>query len=132
MEGISDIKIEGMDENRPPSAEHKTYINLFFRLNHQAPDPWCEVFNTLMAKHPSKPSIDTGEGVYIETWVKSSGEISAHLEQLKAAVTSCTNQYIENIRRNTQVADSDGDSRIDINSPQGQLNRIISELNFDI
>ena len=88
MEGISDIRIEGIDENRPPSAKHATYINLFFKLNHQAPSGWCTEFNELMSKDPSKPKIDASEGLYIETWVKSSSYIVQHLEDWDSAVCS--------------------------------------------
>ena len=37
MEGISDIRISGMDENRPPRIGKEPYINLYFRLVHKAP-----------------------------------------------------------------------------------------------
>ena len=132
MEGISDIKIDGIDENRPPNAEHKTYINIFFKLNHQAPDLWCTVFNSLMSKHPSKPNINVEEGLFIETWVKSAAEIPSHLEQLKKAVSGSIEQYIENLRCATQAASSDDDSTVDENSQQGKLNKIINALNFDV
>jgi hypothetical protein len=131
MENISDIRIEGIDENRPPSMEYKTYINLFFKLNHQAPNLWCEEFNALMSKHPSKPKIDVEEGMYIETWVKSPGEIATQLDLLKQAVTTATEQYIELIRQSTQAPDMDELTEAGLNSPQGKLNKMIEGLNFD-
>ena len=131
MEGISDIKIEGIDEKRPPNAEHKLYIDLFFRLNHQAPNSWCEDFNSLMSSHPSKPKIKPNEGFYIQTYVRSAEEIAGHLEQLKKTVVTCTSQYIEKIERGKHQSNTGADKQVDENSPQGRLNKIIAELNFD-
>ncbi|MCW8962685.1 MAG: hypothetical protein OQL16_02730 [Gammaproteobacteria bacterium] len=130
MENISDIKIESIDESRPPSVEHKTYINLIFKLNHQAPSLWCALFNTIMSKHPSKAKLDIEEGIHIETWVKSPGEIAAHLELLKEAVSSATAEYIEQIRLSTLVPDTGDSSEVGADSPQGKLNKIIDELDF--
>ena len=53
MEGISDIKIIGVDETRPPIIRKEPYIDIFFKLSHQAPSDWCSDFNSLKAKHPS-------------------------------------------------------------------------------
>lgn len=57
MEGISDIKIIGIDEKRPSIVSKKPYIDLFFQLSHQAPDDWCRDFNSLMLKYPGTPKI---------------------------------------------------------------------------
>ena len=37
MEGISDLKIIGTDERRPPIIRKEPYIDVFFKLSHQAP-----------------------------------------------------------------------------------------------
>jgi len=131
MENISDIKIEGIDEDRAPSVEHKTYINMFFKLNQKVSATWCEQFNTLMSKHPSKAKVDPEEGQYIETWVKSPGEIAPHLELLKKAVKTATELYAEQIRLSTLAPTSDELTDAGKNSPQGKLNTIIEGLNFD-
>ena len=131
MDNISDVKIEGIDEARAPSVEHKTYINLIFKLSTQVPALWCEQFNTLMSKHPSKAKVDMEEGQYIETWVKSPAEIPPHLELLKKAVKTATELYVEQIRLSTLAPSSDELSDAGANSPQGLLNTIIADLDFD-
>lgn len=132
MEGISDIKIDGIDPNRPPSAKQARYIDLFFKLNHKAPSAWCGIFNDQMHRHPSKPKIDLTEGLYIETWVKSADQIAAHLEQLKAAIKATTTQYIQKIELSRKAAIAGERAAADDNSPQGKLNRIVDALNFDV
>ena len=131
MEGISDLRIEGIDENRSPSAKHAQYINLYFRLNHKAPEPWCSMFNDLMAKHPSKPKIIPTEGLYIETWVQNGDQIAPHLELLKAAVKECSTLYIEKLEREKRASSAQAGDRVADDSPQARLNRIIEALNFD-
>jgi hypothetical protein len=131
MEGISDLKIEGIDENRAPSAKHAQYINLYFRLNHKAPEPWCFMFNDLMAKHPSKPKLIPTEGLYIETWVQNGEQIAPHLELLKTAVKECSKAYIEKLERDRRASSAQTGEKVEDNSPQARLNRIIASLNFD-
>lgn len=131
MEGISDIRIEGIDENRPPSAKHAQYINLYFRLNHKVPEPWCSMFNDLMAKHPSKPKVLPTEGLYVETWVQKPEHIAPHLEQLKAAISNCSQLYIEKLERDRQASSKQPGEKVEDNSPQARLNRIVEALNFD-
>lgn len=131
MEGISDLKIEGIDENRAPSAKHAQYINLYFRLNHKAPEPWCSMFNDMMAKHPSKPKVIPTEGLYIETWVQKSEQIAPHLQLLKAAVKECSVQYIEKLEQERRASSAQTGEKVEDNSPQALLNRVIETLNFD-
>ena len=131
MEGISDLKIEGIDENRAPSAKHAQYINLYFRLNHKAPEPWCSMFNDMMAKHPSKHKMIPTEGLYIETWVQNSEQIAPHLQLLKAAVKECSVQYIEKLEQERRASSAQTGEKVEDNSPQAQLNRVIETLNFD-
>ncbi len=130
MEGISDIRIDGIDNTRPPSAKNSNYIDLFFRLNHKAPAGWCEVFNEIMVKHPSKPKVRENEGLFVETWVKKADQIVEHVELLKKAVIKSSEQYIKKLEDAMKVdAASAADAKVD-DSPQGKLNRIIAELDF--
>lgn len=131
MEGISDIKIDGIDENRPPSAKYPKYINLYFRFNHKVPEPWCITFNDMMAKHTSKPKIVPEEGLYIETWVQNKEQIAPHLKQLKSAVKECIGLYIKKIEMERQAANTQTGEAVEENSPQAELNRIVMELNFE-
>ena len=132
MEGISDIRIAGMDENRPPRLRKEPYINLYFRLLHKAPPDWCEGFNDLLVKHEYAPKINAEEGLYIETWVRNPDEIAGLFQVLKEKVTECTTQYIEKIAASKRESDSDNDLlQKEGGGEQGRLNKIIAGLNFD-
>ena len=132
MEGITDIKIVGMDDNRPPRIGKEPYIDLFFRLSHKAPLEWCIGFNELLVKHEYTPKIKTNEGLFIEAWVRRPDEIAGLFQTIKEKVTECTAQYIENIAvnqrdaaSNSALAQKEGDGE------QGRLNKVIAGLDFD-
>ena len=132
MEGISDIKITGIDEKRPPIIRKEPYIDIFFKLSHKAPADWCQDFNNLLSKHPTTPKINKNEGLFIEAWVRSPDEIITLLEQLKKAVTECTRQYIERIelaKRNAELINASLAQQV--GGEQGRLNQIVASLNFD-
>lgn len=131
MEGISDIKIIGIDNKRPPIIRKEPYIDIVFKLSHQAPMDWCKEFNALLSKHPSTPRIKDKEGLYIEAWVRTPDEIAALLKQLKDTVAECSRQYIERVELSLRNA---GDANALLAQQgageQGRLNRIIADLDF--
>ena len=131
VEGISDIRIIGIDERRPPKIRKEPYIDIVFKLSHQAPADWCNVFNALLAKHPSAPKIKEKEGVYIEAWVKKADEIVALLSQLKVKVEECSDQYIKRIELSARNAGDANSALAAEAGEQGHLNRIIAALDFD-
>ena len=131
MEGISDIRIIGIDEKRPPRIRKEPYIDLFFKLSHKGPVDWCNDFNALMSKHPGKPRIKEKEGLFIDAWVKSPDDIAPFLELLKEKITECSRHYIERIEASIRNADRDNESVKDDSGEQGRLNKIIAELVFD-
>lgn len=131
MEGISDIKIIGIDKKRPPLIRKAPYIDLFFELSHQAPADWCREFNELMAQHLAKPKIMEKEGKYIIAWVRTPDEIVSFVELLKENVSECTRQYIERIEVATRQSSNSGDNQLAETGEQGRLNRIIASLVFD-
>jgi hypothetical protein len=65
MQSISDIKIVGIDEKRPPRVRKEPYIDPVFQLSHQAPKDWCEDFNLLTRKLEPAVRINMGEGLFI-------------------------------------------------------------------
>ncbi|MFC1748710.1 hypothetical protein ACFL2V_07865 [Pseudomonadota bacterium] len=130
MEGISDIKIVGIDEKRPPKIRKEPYIDLIFKLSHKAPPAWCHEFNSLLAKHPSTPKIKEKEGLYIETWVRSADEIITLLELLKVKVKQCSLNFIENIESSARDADAASSTLSHETGEQGRLNEIIAGLDF--
>lgn len=130
MEGISDLKIIGIDEKRPPIIRKEPYIDIFFKLSHQAPTDWCNDFNALLFKYPTSPRIKEKEGLYIETWVKTPDEITAFLEILKDKVTDCNLQYVERIELSKRNTGTDNASLAKETGEQGRLNGIIAALDF--
>jgi len=130
MEGISDIKIVGIDERRPPRIRKEPYIDVVFKLSHKAPADWCHEFNALLSKHPSTPKIKEQEGVYIEAWVRTPDEIVPLLAALKAKVAECTRQYIERIDQSARDASNVSKAAEGETGEQGRLNRIIASLDF--
>jgi hypothetical protein len=130
MEGISDIRIAGIDEKRPPRIRKEPYIDLCFRLTHKAPVDWCQDFTDLQSKMNYASKINTDECLFIETWVRKPEEIAGHLQSLKKAVAECNARYIEKIRASERDRDGDNNKLRDEDGPQGQLNRIIAGLDF--
>jgi len=129
MEGISDIKISGIDEMRPPRILKEPYINLYFKLTHKAPKKWCEDFNHLVSNGEYPVKIETDTGLFIETWVRKPEEIERVFEGLKRAVSKCKEEYIARILAEANTAAETG-SALEETGEQGRLNRIIAGLNF--
>lgn len=130
MEGISDIYIAGIDENRPPALRKEPYIDLYFKLSHQAPEAWCKLFNDVVAKLEATPKIDPEKGVIIATWVRLPEEIANHLKVLQKKVAECTAQYIQKIELARQAEKSASSTVGQVEGPQAKLNKIIEALDF--
>lgn len=130
MEGISDIKIIGFDENRPPMIRKEPYIELFFKLIHQAPKEWCNDFNQLVSKEKYAAKITPATGLYIESWVRNPDDIAKILASLKQAITTCSDNYIARAEAERKAATSaygkPGES-----DAQTRLDRIIEALDFE-
>ena len=132
MESIRDIKIVGIDEKRPPLILKAPYINLYFKLSHEAPKDWSEDFNNLHKRSTYPVTINTKECLFIETWVRKSHEIAPLLDKLKESITSCSDTYIENIEaRKREKAAAVLAALPEANAEQDALDEIISSLNFD-
>jgi hypothetical protein len=131
VEGISDIKIIGLDEKRPPKIRKEPYIDLYFQLSHKVPEDWCNDFNALLSKHPGKPRIKEKEGLFIDAWVKAPEDIVPFLELLKGKITECSETYIERIEASIRKEDDDNGTTMEESGEQGRLNQIIASLDFD-
>lgn len=131
MEGISDIRIIGLDEARPPRILKEPYINLFFKLSHKAPKRWCEEFNDLVGKKGYPAKIDTVAGLFIETWVRKPEEIVDSLDGLKQTVVLASQKYIARIQAETDAAEHSGGATAE-SAEQARLNKIVAALNFDV
>ena len=130
MEGISDIKITGIDQKRPPKLRKEPYIDLVFQLSHKAPPDWCKDFNDSLSKNPYAPKINLDDGLYIQTWVRSIDEIVGHFQLLKTSVAECTVRYIEKVQQSARAADGESSLSKDGGGEQGRLNAVIAGLDF--
>jgi hypothetical protein len=131
LEGISDIRIVGIDENRPPRVRKEPYIDLFFRLSHQAPKKWCEDFNKLTKDLVPSVKINENEGTFINAYVRDMNHIAAHLEKIKKKITACNEQYLENIRQRELAEAAKNTSLYGAAGEQGKLNTIVAALSYD-
>ncbi|MDT8451890.1 MAG: hypothetical protein RQ936_03980 [Gammaproteobacteria bacterium] len=131
MEGISDIKIIGIDERRPPKILKEPYINLFFKLTHKAPKDWCEAFNLLIAKRKYPVKINPTMGLFVETWVRVPAEINASLDDIKKVITTCTDEYIARVEAEAlAISNANADSKNAASVAQVELNKVIEALDF--
>lgn len=131
MEEISNLRIIGIDETRPPIIRKQPYIDIFFKLSHQAPKDWCKDFNDLLSKHPSSPKIKEKEGTIIEAWVRKPEEIVSLLDKLKETVKECSRQYIQRIELLALQASNESTSHTEETGEQGRLNKIVAALEFN-
>lgn len=131
MEGISDIQIVGLDETRPPRIRKEPYIDIVFKLSHEAPTDWCRDFNNLLAKHPTSPKIRDPKGLFIESWVRKPDEIVALLDTIKAKIKECSDTYIERIEALARDKSNNNQMISEESGEQGRLNKILAGLNYD-
>jgi hypothetical protein len=131
MNSISDIKIIGIDEERPPRMRKAAYIDLYFKLSTKPPPDWCDDFNALAHKIEPAAKIDKIKGNVIETWVREMDLIPGHLEKIKKTVTRCNQQYMEKALKKQLAAALKDAAVVGLDGHQNRLNEIITALNFD-
>jgi hypothetical protein len=129
MEGISDIRIIGLDESRPPMITKSPYIDVYFKLSHKVPEDWCNRFNDLVARNTYKPRMDQEDRLYINTWVRKASEIPAMLAQLIEQVDRCNKKHIDAVMKARRAASSSPTGTV---SPQqAELDEIVAGLSFE-
>lgn len=131
METFSDIRIVGLDEQRPPRVRKEPYIDLYFMLSRQAPKMWCENFNKLSKDLVPPVKIDESKGIFIDAYVRDMNHIPAHLEKIKKKIIACNQQYIESIRQRELDEAARNASHLGAAGEQGKLNTIIAALKYD-
>ncbi len=130
MKDISQLKVTGIDSNRPPKILKEPYIDLVFELSEKAPKAWCQDFNMLFNNAAYSVKVDANQGKFVETWVRNMDEIPAHLKLIQAKIFECNTLFAareakiakEIADRNMQSAGDEG--------PQALLNEIIESLDF--
>ncbi|WP_196140808.1 hypothetical protein [Aliikangiella sp. G2MR2-5] len=130
MKEIFDLKIIGVDPTRPPKIRKEPYIELYFKLNHEAPMIWLKEFNDLVSKGEYPIKIKPENSSIIETWVRSIKEVEPAFNNIKLAVQTCIDNY-----RSRQQAQLDkaraAENGVVLSAAQIELNTVIENLNFD-
>ena len=103
MEGISDIKMIGLDPRRPPVLNKAPYIDLNFELSHEVPAAWAEDFNGSMSKHKFPAKIGADKRLFIETWVRSPDDVSSHFDLLKTKIAECNERFIARVEASREA-----------------------------
>ena len=131
MDNILDIRIIGIDENRPPVIRKEPYIDLFFKLSFKPPPDWCEEFNTLAKDLAPQVKIDKTVREFIDAYVRDMNHIPEHLAKIKAKIAACNEQYMEGIRlKELAVAEKNASLQPE-GIEQRKLNSIVAALKFD-
>lgn len=131
MEGISDIKIIGVDPKRPPVIRKQPYIDLFFQLSHEVPKEWAEDFNGLMSSRKIRAKVPPDEGLYIETWVRSPDEVVERFKLLTSKIEECNQNYVAKVLLKASARNSANGALENEQGEQGRLNRIVASLEFE-
>ena len=110
---ISDIRIIGIDQQRPPRVRKEAYIDLFFQLSEQVPQDWCEDFNALGRRINPSPKINKANAEVKQTVLECNRQYQAKLDEKARALAAS----------NANLQGQDGE--------QYKLNQIIAALDFD-
>ncbi len=130
MSTFEEIRIMGIDEQRPPRIRKEAYIDLYFKLSHKAPLDWCEDFNALGRQIDPAAKIDKNAGECIDTYTKDMDSIQSHLNDIKQTIIECNEQYQEKIRQRELAAAASNAELIGQDGEQHKLNEIISALRY--
>jgi len=128
---MSEIKIIGIDKDRPPRIRKEAYIDLFFRLSEKGSIGWCEDFNALGRKLNPSPKIDKNIGECIQTYVSNMTLITQHLADVKEILRNCNEQYQQKIDEKARVLAASNASLQGQDGEQYKLNQIVEGLKFD-
>ncbi|MDH3221418.1 MAG: hypothetical protein OEO19_17950 [Gammaproteobacteria bacterium] len=131
MSAFKEIKIVGIDDERPPRIRKEAYIDLFYKLNEKAPAAWCEDFNNLGRKVNPTAKIDKSTGTCIETYVNNMDNIAPHFEQIRQVLADCNEQYMEKLRQQAAALLASNSELREQGGEQHRLNEIIASLEFD-
>jgi hypothetical protein len=131
MKDIAELKIIGLDDERPPRMSGSPYIELVFTLSEKAPVEWCQDFNLLLDKYKYSVRIDIDKGLFIETWVRKIEEIAPHLEMLKTKIIECNEGYIKKQAAAAQALLGKKESMSLAQGEQVKLNEALAALKYD-
>ena len=126
----TNFHIVGLDETRPPAIQRMPCIDLFFELNEQAPKEWCDLFSSKIGKPRYPVKINPVDGLFVETWVRTSSEIESSLDSMKLMVAGCNAAYDELLIAKRKVVAVTDDGPV-ISAEQVSLNKVVAGLIFD-
>ena len=130
MEDVSELRITGIDETRPPRVRKEPYIDFYLKLSHQAPPEWCELFNGLGRKLNPPAKIDKTKGRVIDAYVRDMNQMQPCLDRLKGKVAECNALYAELLAQRASAAALRAANPDYDEGEQGRLNRIVAGLKF--
>lgn len=130
MAMFNEIKISGFDPDRPPRVRKESYIDLFYQLSEEAPEEWCDDFETFGRHLNPRAKVDRATRGFINSYVNDMSVIPKNLEQLKLAVFECNTQYIEKLKQRAQDMARESQNLKDQGGLQFKLNEIIESLDF--
>jgi len=126
----TELKIIGFDEARPPLVQPRPCIDLILELDQEATPQWCSMLLSVASKSVFPVKIDPELGLFVETWVKTSGEIERAVELMKLHVANCNVAYDEELKRQRGEVNSETQEVI-ITTEQIALNKIIAGVVFE-
>lgn len=129
VDKIDNLKIKGIDPDRPPNLDNNNYIDVIYELTQQAPKDWCLNFNNFFSKERHKTRIDPKQGLYIETWVHDMNEIPNELNLIKQKIKICNEIYIKKLHEDALLRENAKTEKASTESRR--LKNIIANLNFD-
>ena len=128
---VTQYKVVGVDESRPPLIQPRPCIDLVFQLNEEAPRAWCEEFQAITGKQPFSITLDPEIGLHIETWVRKPEQVAQSLDNVKSLVALANEAYMKRLTRESQVVVSSDDSEVVISPAQKALNDVVAGLVFE-
>ncbi|MBT8141995.1 MAG: hypothetical protein HKN88_01240 [Gammaproteobacteria bacterium] len=130
MQVATEIKMIGIDSERPPIMSDKPYIDLVFELSMQTTKQWNEDFLRLFKNSKVSPKIDEADNLFIQTWTRNMEEIPQHVELLKAKILECNQIALDRQVALDLLANAGSKVTVGVSAAQAQLNDIIAGLNF--
>lgn len=132
MSSFEEIKIAGIDLDRPPQMRKESYIDLFYKLSAKPPSDWCEDFNALGRQLSPAAKIDKTSGECIDTYTNDMEKIPSQLGEIKQAVKDCNEQYLEKIKLKALELAASNAALQGQGGEQEKLNQIIASLDFSV
>ncbi len=131
MNAICDIKVIGIDSERPPRVRKEAYIDLYFRLSQKVPADWGSDFDALGRRLTPSPKIDKNSGECIVTYVNNMDLIAQHLADIRRTVAECNRAYQEKLDEQARALAASNASLQGLGGEQHRLNQIVAALEFD-